>query len=175
MIHCPVCDAENIEGDDHCRECGVSLSDSHLYEARNPVERGLLKDRISLLTPKVPITVKDSSTIGEVLTLMVERGIGCVFVVADDGSLVGVFSERDALLRLNPADPAYGSPIATVMSKGPQGLSHNSKIAYAVHQMDLGSFRHVPIVDESENIEGVISVRDILRYLNAKMIEPEVA
>jgi CBS domain-containing protein len=35
--------------------------------------------------------------------------------------------------------------------------------------MDLGGFRHVPIVDGDGRAVGVISARDILRYLAEKM------
>jgi CBS domain-containing protein len=35
--------------------------------------------------------------------------------------------------------------------------------------MDVGGYRHVPIVDQAGRAVGVISVRDILRYLAKKI------
>jgi CBS domain-containing protein len=40
--------------------------------------------------------------------------------------------------------------------------------------MDLGGFRHIPIVDAEGHPTGIISVRDILRYLTDKLDKSEV-
>lgn len=100
-IECIYCGSQNIEGSDDCEKCGQSISEDHLQQPTTDIERGLLKDRISDLSPKPAVTVSDSATVGEVLQTLVENSIGCVFIVDPDGKLVGVFSERDALMRLN--------------------------------------------------------------------------
>ena len=55
------------------------------------------------------------------------------------------------------------------MTTNPESLDRSAKVAFAVQRMDLGGFRHVPIVDEEKRLTGVISVRDILHYLTEKM------
>ena len=52
-----------------------------------------------------PITVPPGCPIGEVLDLMNAERIGSV-LVADDGRLLGIFTERDLLRRV--ADPRRG-------------------------------------------------------------------
>src|SRR5215471_11584462 len=99
MIICPFCASENIEGTDDCAECGQPLDDTHLAPPGTEVERSLLRDRISDLAPKRPITVTATTSVGEALRMMVEHQIGCV-VVIDGKRPVGVFSERDALRKL---------------------------------------------------------------------------
>jgi len=171
MIHCPTCNFENIEGVDVCEQCGQPLNDSHLLSPKNAVEHGLLKDRVHKLAPKVPVAVDQDTTVQEAFDLMRERSIGCVFVTNDDEP-VGVFSERDALMRLN-ADAAnhLGDSVSKFMTPNPQTLTGDDRIAFAVHQMDLGGYRHVPIVDANKKFVGVISVRDILRYMTRKIAE----
>jgi CBS domain-containing protein len=167
-IACEYCGFENIEGNDGCEKCGQSLSDMHLKSPQTEVEKGLFKDRISCLAPRKPFTVSEDATVGEVLNLMVQNAIGCVFVVNANQKLTGVFSERDALMRLNiDAAQLSDKPIRNYMTPNPQGLKADSKIAFAVHQMDVGHFRHIPILDDSNLTIGVISVRDILRYLTS--------
>jgi CBS domain-containing protein len=41
----------------------------------------------------------------------------------------------------------------------------DAKIAFAVQRMDLGAYRHLPIVDQRGDLVGIISARDILRHL----------
>lgn len=173
MIKCPLCDFENIEGVDVCEQCGQPLHDSHLRSPTNAVERGLLKDRVASLSPKKPIVVRQDTSVRDVLKLMHDRSIGCVFVIDDGepvGEPVGVFSERDALMRLNvDAAQHQDAPVSKFMTPNPQRLAGDDRIAFAVHQMDVGGYRHVPIVDANNKAVGVISVRDILRYMAEKI------
>jgi CBS domain-containing protein len=172
MINCPICSAENIPGEDECIECGGPLVE-HLPTPGTLVEQGLVTDRLRELSPKQPHTVAPDTVVREVLQQMVDRSIGCVIVV-DNGKAVGIFSERDALLKLS--DEVQGlmdRPVSEFMTPSPQTLDSTAKIAFAVRSMDMGSYRHVPIVDEEGLLTGVISVRDILRYLTEKMTAAE--
>jgi len=169
MIICPFCSAENIAGVDECEECGQSLSDSHLDAPASEVEEHLLNDHIQVLKPKKPFAVAPDASVGEVLKLMVANGIGCV-MVADGDKPVGIFSERDALLKLNTeASELSGRPVSEYMTANPETLEDSAKIAFAVQRMDLGGYRHVPIVSEDGDMQSIISVRDILRYLAEHM------
>jgi CBS domain-containing protein len=167
MIVCPYCSAENIEGADLCEECSQPLADMYLPNPATPVERSLLRDHVRFLLKeeKLPISVPSARPVGEVMQLMVTKGIGCVLVV-DDGKLSGIFSERDALLKVNTdASRLASRPVSEFMTPNPQTLQMNAKIAFAVHSMVLGSYRHIPIVDDEGHAVNLISVRDILRYL----------
>lgn len=168
MTTCPSCGHQNIEGVDSCESCSESLTDLHLHEPATDVERSLLDDRISVLEPKSPITVSSNTPVRDVVVMLAERGIGSVLIV-DEGKLVGIFSERDALLKLNTEANELGEkPISEFMTADPETLAANVKVAFAVQRMDLGGFRHVPIMAESGELDGVISVRDILSYLTER-------
>jgi CBS domain-containing protein len=169
MIICPYCDSENIGGADLCEQCGQPLDDLHLPEPATAVERALLRDRVAVLRPKRPVVVAPSTPLREVLQTMLQRGIGCVLVV-EDGKLAGIFSERDVLMKVHTrAAELGGRPVSEFMTAKVETLLPTAKIAFAVHRMDLGGYRHVPIVDESGAPTGVISVRDILGYLTERM------
>lgn len=175
MVDCPYCGSRNIEGDDDCAECGLSLSNLHLPMPASLVERSLLKDRVAILNPKTPCVVSPSTPVAQVLKLLVDRAIGCVLVV-EGGRLVGIFSERDALLKINVrVQELAAAPISQFMTPQPQTLTSGAKIAFAVQRMDLGGYRHVPIVGENGRATGVISVRDILRYLTQKIADAACA
>jgi CBS domain-containing protein len=165
MIFCSYCGSENIEGEDDCAECGQPLDNIHLAPPTSGVERSLLRDRISVLVPKRPITVAPTTPVGDVLRLMIEHRIGCV-VVAEGNRPVGIFSERDALRKLNTEASALAArEVSEFMTPNPQTLVADAKIAFAVQRMDLGGYRHLPIVGERGELVGIISARDILRHL----------
>jgi CBS domain-containing protein len=169
MIKCPHCGSKNIEGTDDCAQCGQSLDDTYLTPPQSEVERSLLRDRVSALVPKKPITVAPTTATGDVLRLMMEHRIGCV-MVSDGDRPVGIFSERDALCKLNTAAPNLAArPISEFMTPNPQTLVADAKIAFAVQRMDLGGYRHLPIVGDRGELVGIISARDILRHLTDNM------
>ncbi|HRX82472.1 MAG TPA: CBS domain-containing protein [Pirellulaceae bacterium] len=169
MIDCPYCGAENIPGIDDCEECGQPLSHVHGGGASNEVERALIKDRVHVLAPKQPCMVSPDVTVGEVLHQMATNRIGCVMIV-DGGKPVGIFSERDALMKLNTeAATLSDRPISEFMTANPETLQDSAKIAFAVQRMDLGGYRHLPIVSGDDQLQGIISVRAILNYLTDRM------
>ena len=115
------------------------------------------------------LTVIASTPVRDVLQLLHTRRVGCVLVVEQD-KLVGIFTERDVLLRLGADAAAYGDrPVSEFMTANPQTLEANARIAFAVQRMDIGGFRHVPVVTSDGAPLGVISVRDILDYLTEQM------
>ena len=169
MIYCPYCDAENIEGADLCSGCSQSLRDLHLTPPTSEVEKSLLVDRIKALQPKAPIVVPHTMTVSEVLSFLVEKGIGCVFV-SDGDDIVGVFTERDAFMKLDLDSGDYrDKPISEYMTSEPKNLTDDAKVAFAVRMMDQGGYRHILIHDKAGQPAGVTSVRDILRYLSERV------
>jgi CBS domain-containing protein len=161
---CPHCGHENFEGDDACSACQHALTELSKPRPRSLVEQRILKDRIEVLQPRTPIVVTPDTLVADVLRMLVDRRIGCV-VIAEGDRVLGIFSERDALMRLNTrfAD-LVERPIAEFMTPSPQTLEASDKLTFALHRMDLGGFRHIPIT-KSGQIIGMISVRDILRYI----------
>jgi CBS domain-containing protein len=167
-IICPYCEAEIIEGSDECDVCGEALTHLSRRIPGSSVEADLMRDRIERLWPKSPSKVSPDTTVGEVLTKMVKEGIGCVMVV-DNEKLIGIFSERDALMKLNvDAVRFLNRPISQFMTADPVTLETNDKIAFALHKMNVGGYRHVPILFQGKLV-GVISIRDILRYLTDRI------
>lgn len=169
MIPCPACGFENLEGADACAECQQSLTDLSRPQPRSTVEKGLMSDRIELLQPHKPLTVSPNDTIGSVLKKMVAEKIGCVMVMEGD-EIAGIFTEFDALMKVNTNVKALADkPISTVMTTKPVTLNLENKIAYALHQMHVGGYRHLPILSNGK-LMGVSSIRDILNYLAQRLV-----
>lgn len=164
MAECPYCGVENIDGADLCEECQQPLDFLSKPRASTPIERSLVKGLVSSLEPRPPLTVSPDQAVGEVLTLMVERHVGCVIVERDD-KVLGIFSERDALDRLNVDFARLADrPVSQFMTPSPETVDSDARIAFAVHKMDVGGYRHLPVMSEGR-LSGVISVRDVLRYV----------
>src|SRR4051794_30265778 len=162
LLPCPYCDHEVIEGSDTCDACGQPLTESHLPVPATAVERALLRDRVKLFQGRQPLVVSPSMPVREVIKLLADNKVGCV-IVAEQEKVAGIFTERDVLLKLGERAAELGSrPVSEFMTSKVESLPASAKIAFAVHRMDQGGYRHVPVVDASGRAIGIFSVRDIL-------------
>ena len=108
------------------------------------------------------ITAKGSDTVRTACRLMAEKRIGALLVV-EHGHIAGIFTERDALNKVLAAalDPD-ATPLSAVMVRDPQTIRADKPLAYALHMMAEGGFRHVPVVDDAGRPVGMVSARDAL-------------
>jgi CBS domain-containing protein len=169
LLPCPYCDHEVIEGADACDACGQPLTESHLPVPATGVERSLLTDRVKLFQDRRPLVVSPSLPVREVIKLLADNKVGCV-LVAEQGKTLGIFTERDVLLKLGERAAELGTrPVSEFMTSQVESLPPTAKIAFAVHRMEHGGYRHVPVVNDKGETVGIFSVRDILSYLSRKL------
>jgi CBS domain-containing protein len=167
---CPSCKFENIEGIDQCEQCGQSLVGKPL--ATSAVEAKIFHDRICDLPPREPLVCSPDTPLAEVVELLYKHSVGAVTVVKGE-KIVGIFSERDALMRMNVGYRSLlDKPVRDYMTRKPVTLEGRDKIAYALHKMDLGGYRHIPVTDDGK-LTGMISVRLILKYITEKLLSAD--
>ena len=170
-MDCPYCDHPVIEGADHCDECGLPLDDRSLPPPQNEVELALLTDRVSLFEGRKPLLIPQSLPVREAIKLLALNNIGCMLVV-DKSELVGIFTERDVLMKIGEGLAMHGDkPVKHFMTANVQSLPVTAKVAFALHRMDLGGYRDVTIVNENGRPVGIFSIREMLRYLTRVMAE----
>lgn len=131
---------------------------------RGPVvDQQTLEQPIARLEPRAPLCVEQTATLADAVAAMREHRVGCMLVVDAGGYLVGIFTERDLLLRLEDTDLSRG--IRPYMTPEPETLGLDDPIAFALNLMSVGGFRHVPLVDEEGRPVGMVSVKDVVNFL----------
>lgn len=165
---CPSCKHDNIPGVDACEECGQALT--RLDGPDSDIEQSICRHPVRALSPKVPVTISGDTTVRTAVRTLVDHQIGCL-LVEQDGKITGIFTERDVLNRVLPHPGSLCDAVSTVMTPAPQTISLDDSIAYAMHEMAVGGYRHLPVADRNGTAAGIISARDLVRFLSVRFAD----
>jgi CBS domain-containing protein len=122
--------------------------------------------KISDMKLREPVRLPESATLLQAVELLRERKRGVVLVEAGDGILRGVFTERDLVTRVDHTNlDWHKQKVSDCMTASPRRVGPGATIGDAVAAMKKGSFRNLPLVDKAGHATGVVTVRDILRYV----------
>ena len=138
---------------------------SEWEERETQVTHGLMTAPIRALNPRAAVTVPASGTVADAVNRMNQEGIGAV-LVSEGGRLVGIFTERDVLRKIAGRGLDFTKlTVADYMTRDPEALSIDHKVAYALNKMVIGGYRHVPLVDAEHRPLAMLSVRDIVEFI----------
>src|SRR5688572_1189367 len=130
------------------------------------LEGALLNDTVRLLAPSEPIRLTAEDTVHEAIDRMVGQHRAAVVVVDAEGRLIGIFTERDVLIRVlgEGRDPRT-TTVGAVMTPRPEALAPGDRICFAVNRMSTAGFRTIPLVDADGRPIGIITVNDVVKWL----------
>jgi len=115
--------------------------------------------------------VEVDAPMSRVVEEMSTRGRGAV-LVEEEGALVGIFTERDLLNRVDHRGAGWSSIVVRdVMTPLPMVIRREDSLAEAVRRLVQGRRRHLPVVDGKGTVLGLISIRDILSYIAGRFPE----
>ena len=86
-------------------------------------------------------------------------------VVESNGSLVGIVSVRDVLKHYVADDSKKNYRIRDIMTSGPLSANPTTDVMEIADLMFQNNVSCIPIVDDSNSIIGIITERDLVKYL----------
>jgi CBS domain-containing protein len=115
----------------------------------------------SVIEPRKLVVAAPHTSVGQAARLMKEGKVGAVLVV-EEGRLVGIFTERDAVFRVmaRGLDPE-STALRDVMTRDPTTVAPDETFGYALLLMHENGFRHAPVVEDGRPV-GVVSARHAL-------------
>src|SRR5450755_5040475 len=110
-----------------------------------------------------PATVSLQATVADAINTMLEKQVGAVGVIDEQGVVAGMFTERDVLAKfaLSGRD-AKTTPVRELMSPMVEMATDENTPAEALKVMLERHYRHLPVVDEQGKVLGILSIRNIL-------------
>ncbi len=126
--------------------------------------RSLSSERVMLLARRDPLLVEAGTNVWSVIEHM-RAARGEPALVVREGRLVGIFTERDVLLKVLGQEVPPDALVDAYMKAGPQTLTAEATLGEAALLMDRGQFRNLPIIDGEGRPLATLRQQDILAYI----------
>ena len=117
------------------------------------------------------IDVAPEDTLGEVAERMSAVNVGAV-VVKDYGRLIGILTERDMLKAMAARVHTSDARVREWMTEDPLTATAEMDVEDAAQVMLQHNFRHLPILDESGAVVGLVSLRRVVEATPADAHNP---
>jgi CBS domain-containing protein len=119
------------------------------------------------------VSISGDRSVTEAVALLASKRIGAVPVI-EDGSVAGIFSERDVIYCLErEGGAALSKTVAEVMTAPALTVTPDESILGALALMTRRRVRHLPVVEGGRCI-GFVSIGDLVKY-RIDRIEAEAA
>lgn len=109
------------------------------------------------------ISAGPEQTVFDALNLMAKHNVGAILVL-DKGALLGIFSERDYARKV----VLYGktskdSLLSDLMTTQVCYVTPDETIENCMALMTEKHFRHLPVIDDNEQLLGIVSIGDLVK------------
>ncbi|KAJ2902277.1 putative mitochondrial ribosomal protein subunit s4 protein [Zalerion maritima] len=111
------------------------------------------------LKPSPALQIKPQTTVAEAAQLMAAKREDCVLVTNDDDRIAGIFTAKDLAFRVVGAGlKANAVTIEDIMTKNPLCARTDTSATDALDLMVRKGFRHLPVMDENQDISGILDI-----------------
>ena len=109
-------------------------------------------------------SISPDATVFEALKMMADKDVGALLVI-EDGTLVGILSERDYARRIILLDKASKTTVVSeLMTKNVLYVGPEMTVEDCMVIMASKNIRHLPVM-EDDNLVGIISSTDVVRNI----------
>jgi len=122
----------------------------------------------------VVYTVRAEQTLEDAARILNEKKVGALVVIAEDGAISGVMSERDIVREIaRNGGKSLSDTVATVMSRDVVTADPTETVDEGLGRMTERRTRHLPVM-EGGRLIGVVSIGDLVKHRIAA-VEAEAA
>lgn len=109
----------------------------------------------------IPIVSADTKLL-DALLIMSQKALGMV-LIADDNTLLGIFTDGDLRRVLETRQDIQNLPIKTVMTTHCKSISADKPAVVAVQIMEEFGLNSLPVVDDNNQIKGAINTHTLMQ------------
>ena len=123
-----------------------------------------------------PLSVNETATIRDAAAFLTARSISAAPVINEAGRPVGVLSLADVVRHAQGDEssqrPRLNAPVSKIMTDAVFFVRPDTPVGSVIDDLLASDVKRLFVVDENEVLVGVISTRDLLRYLHLDAPNP---
>lgn len=108
-------------------------------------------------------TIQPDATIGDLVAMLAEHGVGALVVSADGRTITGIVSERDVVRAVTHGAEVLQNPVASIMTTHVFCAPPEAHIDELMHVMTDKRVRHIPVTDPEGALLGIVSIGDVVK------------
>lgn len=121
--------------------------------------RKIAPGTVMALRPSQALQIKPNTTVAEAAQIMAAKREDCVLVTDDEDRISGIFTAKDLAFRVvGQGIDARDVTIAQIMTKNPLCARTDTSATDALDLMVRKGFRHLPVMDENQDISGILDI-----------------
>jgi CBS domain-containing protein len=128
--------------------------------------------QIGPVVSRALLQVSPQDSIAEAARQMTARKVGSAIVMTDEGP--GIITERDVLRAVAAGADLEGARVEDYMTHNAITAFEDWDLGEAARRMADGRFRHLIVLGRGGQVEGILSIRDLLMAL-LRELKPSVS
>lgn len=109
-------------------------------------------------------SIRPDAPVRDLVVQLAEHNYGALVVSADGATVAGMASERDIVRALSTRGAAVlDEPVSTIMTNVVQCAPPDAAVEDIMALMTNRRVRHIPVVDESGGMIGLVSIGDVVK------------
>jgi CBS domain-containing protein len=153
----------NTQGIDLCPHCEFPLAGIDAARPADPIHAALMQHTVAAAAGDAFQVAPADESITAALQRMTE-GPTRALLVAEHGAIVGIVTAHDAILNLEPGQPAPSLTVRDIMSPRPATVPFDAPLGAAVSGLCLNGYHQLPLTSD-DGVRRSIAVRDVLAHL----------
>ena len=126
----------------------------------------IFQEKIKTFNLKRICSIKENTLLKDAVTLMQSNNGGSILIVDEKNQVKGILTERDILMKVLGKEKDWENvSVNSVMTPGPLCLHEEDKIAHVMHNMHIGGYRHIPILNEKGHPVHMVSIKDVISFV----------
>jgi CBS-domain-containing membrane protein len=136
------------------------------------LKRALAEDSISSIQCSPYVTTEANTKVRDAMQILFDLNVSSLLIVQNK-KLIGIFTERDILEKVAERLAYVGNiPVRDVMTVNPCVVYECDPAGTALAAIGMAGYRHVPVLNMSEELVGIVSPRRVFEFMEAHFDGP---
>ncbi len=107
--------------------------------------------------------ISDDATFKEAILEMTSKGLGCVSIINEHGTLAGIITDGDLRRIFQHFENPFHEKVHLLMTKDPKVIKPDTSGIEALEVMETYSITMIPVVDEDHKPIAMLHMHDLIR------------